>query len=437
MVAGTESYPPPTDRHPVAAGVVAIALFVLAWALLHVGFYTHKQVLDTPIYQRYGNAIARGEVPYRDFSVEYPPGALPVFALPGLAESGEAQNVTPGFRRTFETLMWICGAAALVAMALALRASRAPPWRVWVALAFAALAPLALGSVVLSRFDLWPAAVVAVAVAALAWGRWRLGSALLGLAVAIKLYPVVLVPLAVATAWRRGGRRAGLVSLGLTAAVAAIVFLPFVALSPGGIWDSVSGQLRRPLQIESLGSAVLLGAHQAFGAGVTVVTSHGSQNLAGGAPDALAAVLTVVQVAFLLWIWFAYARGRIGLLQAVAAVLVGFVAFGKVLSPQFLIWLIAIIPLVPGRRGVQGMVLLAVALVLTQLWFPFRYWDLANDLDATASWLVVARDLVLVALAVLLALPDARRHGDADELAGGRTAVGAAFDERTLDPDVA
>src|SRR5512132_1253847 len=143
MAANSQS--PASERSVIAAAFAAIALFVVAWTLLHVGFYKHNQVIDTPIYQRYGNAIADGNVPYRDFAVEYPPGALPAFALPGLAKPGEEQGVTPGFRKTFETLMWICGAAALIAMAFALRAQRAPPGRVRGALAFAALAPLALG----------------------------------------------------------------------------------------------------------------------------------------------------------------------------------------------------------------------------------------------------------------------------------------------------
>jgi Glycosyltransferase family 87 len=420
MVARTESHQPSADRHLVAAALVAVTLFVVAWSLLHVGFYRHKQVLDTPIYQRYGNAIARGEVPYRDFSVEYPPGALAVFALPGLAEPGTDQHVTSGFRKTFETLMWICGAAALIAMAFVLREQRAPPPHVWGALTFAALAPLALGSIVLSRFDLWPAALVVAAVAALVSGRWRLGSVIVGVAVSVKLYPAVLVPLVVAAAWRREGRRAGLLALGLAAGAAAVVFVPFVVLAPHGVWDSVSGQLRRPLQLESLGSAVLLVSHHVFGTGVTVASSHGSQNLAGDGPDALAALLTALQVASLLWIWSAYARGRLGLVQASAAALAAFVAFGKVLSPQFMIWLIAVIPLVRGRRGLWATALLGAALVLTQLWFPFRYWDLANHLDATVSWLVLVRDVVLVALAVLLALPDDRRHTREPIAEGGR-----------------
>jgi hypothetical protein len=431
MVARSETYPRSTEPHVVAAALTAITLFVLTWALLHVGFYKDDQVLDTPVYQRYGNAIARGEVPYRDFAVEYPPGALPVFALPGLAAPGSKQAVTSGFRRTFETLMWICGAAALIAMAITLRAMRAPPQRVWTALAFAALAPLAVGSVILSRFDLWPAAVVAAAVAALATGRWRVGSALVGIGIAVKLYPAVLLPLAVACAWRREGRRGATTALALAAGVAVVVFLPFVVVAPAGVWDSVSGQLRRPLQLESLGSAMLLAAHHAFGLDLTVSTSHGSQNLAGTAPDVLAALSTAAQVGFLLWVWFAYATRRLGLVQAAVAALVGFVAFGKVLSPQFMIWLIALVPLVPGRRWSPAVGLLGAALVLTQLWFPFRYWDLATHLAATPSWLVFVRDLLLVALALLLAWPrppGSDDDGDADGLATRRAAVAPALD---------
>ncbi len=75
------------------------------------------------------------------------------------------------------------------------------------------------------------------------------------------------------------------------------------------------------------------------------------------------------------------------------------------LSPQFLIWLIPLVPLVRGRRGMAASALLLVALVLTQLWFPNRYWRLALQQDAIASWLVFARDLVLVLLALVLAMP--------------------------------
>jgi hypothetical protein len=396
----------PGADHSIVAAAFAMVLFVGTWTLLHVGFYTHKQILDTPVYQQYGNAIADGKVPYRDFKVEYPPAALPMFALPGLAEPGRGQDVSPGFRRTFETLMWICGAVALCAMAFALLALRRSAASAWAALPFAALAPLALGSVILSRFDLWPAAIVVAALAALVLGRLRTGHALLGLGVAAKLYPAVLVPLGFAYAWKRGGRREAVVCLGLVAGVAAAIFIPFAVLSPGGLWHSLSVQFGRPLQVESLGSALMLAAHHVFGLGVTEESSHGSQNLVGDGADAVAVVTTIVQVAVLAWIWVTYARGRGGaeeLVRASAAALCAFVAFGKVLSPQFLIWLIPVVPLVRGRRGLAAIALLLAALVLTQVWFPFRYFRLALDFEPGLSWVLLARDVVLVALALLLA----------------------------------
>jgi len=401
------SHTPASDRSIVAATFAAIGLFVVSWTLLHVGFYKHKQILDTPVYQRYGNLIADGKVPYRDFAVEYPPGALPMFALPGLAEPGRDQQVSTGFRRAFETLMWVCGAVAIGGMALVLRALRRSDASVWAALCFAALAPLLLGSVMLSRFDLWPAALVAMSLAALVSGRVRTGHALLGLGVTAKLYPAVLLPLGVAFVWRRYGRREAVVCLGLAAGVVFAVFLPFVVLSPGGVWDSVSIQLNRPLQVESLGAALLLAAHHAFGVAVTGETSHGSQNLAGNGADALAIASVVAQAAALLWIWTSFARasaGREALVRAGAASLCAFVALGKVLSPQFLIWLIPVVPLVRGRRGLSASALLAVALALTQLWFPFRYFRLAIDFEPGLSWLLLARDLALVAVTALLAV---------------------------------
>jgi hypothetical protein len=266
--------------------------------------------------------------------------------------------------------------------------------------------------VILSRFDLWPAAFCAGALAALVSNRVRLGHALLGLGITAKLFPVVLVPLGVAYVWKRAGQREALTCLALLAGVVGAVFLPFVVLSPGGVWDSLSVQLRRPLQVESLGAALLLVGHHVFGFGLAGETSHGSQNVAGSAAGVLAVATTFLQVGVLGWIWTSFARGRgdgEALVRSTAAALCAFVALGKVLSPQFLIWLIPIVPLVRGRRGLWASGLLAAALVLTQVWFPFRYFRLALHFEAGLSWVLLARDLALVALAVLLAFTLRRR----------------------------
>ncbi len=92
---------------------------------------------------------------------------------------------------------------------------------------FVAVSPVLAGSLILSRFDLWPALLTAAAVAALLAERHRLGWALLGAAVAAKLWPLVLVPLALTWSVRRGRGWAALVGAGVLAAV----FLPFVVLA--------------------------------------------------------------------------------------------------------------------------------------------------------------------------------------------------------------
>jgi uncharacterized membrane protein len=383
----------------------AVAVFLVSLTILHWGFYQHNLILDTVEYHRYGNAIVHGHVPYRDFAVEYPPGALPAFAIPALAYASFGF-----YNRAFQILMALCGVGALLAMTVALRSLGASVQRTAAALAFAALAPLVLGSVILYRYDLWPAALTVAGLAAILAGRERLGFASLGLGIAAKVFPAVVLPPALVYVWRTRGRRDAMICLGLAAAVVALVLVPFLALAPGGLWDSVVHQTTRPLQIESLASGLLLAAHQVGGLSITMESSHGSQNLAGSLPHALGTVSTVLLVVALLAIWLAAARGpatQERLLRHSAASLVAFVALSKVLSPQFLIWLIPIVPLVRGRRGLVASALLGLALLLTQLWFPIRYWDLALQFAAFPSWAVLARDLVLLALLAVLLVPKA------------------------------
>jgi hypothetical protein len=108
------------------------------------------------------------------------------------------------------------------------------------------------------------------------------------------------------------------------------------------------------------------------------------------------------------WIWLRRPESPDELVRWSAAALVAFVALGKVLSPQFLIWLVPVVPLVAGLRGLRAAAVLAASLVLTQLWFPSRYWDLVRELDPLPSGLVLARDLTLLALLAVL-LRDSRR----------------------------
>jgi uncharacterized membrane protein len=364
-------------RSRLDVAVAAGGLFLFCWGVVHIGFWSHGELVDWPTYQRYGDAILHhGLIPYRDFAVEYPPGALTVFILPAAFAN---------YASAFAWEMAVCG-VVLVAVVAAIRREAA---------FYVALAPVLAGSLILSRFDLWPALLTVAALAALLRERHRLGWGLLGAAVAAKLWPLVIVPLALVWSYRAGRIRASLVGL----AVAAAVFAPFAILAPQGLWDSLRGQASRPLQIESLGASLFT----AFGS-PHVISSHGSQNVAGH--GSIAALFALLQVTVLVALWIAFVRGPATgdrLVRYSAAAVCAFIAFGKVLSPQFLLWLIPLVPLVRGRRGLFATGLLTLALVLTQVWFPRRYWDYVYGFHNADA--VLARNAALVALLLVLVWP--------------------------------
>jgi glycosyl transferase family 87 len=417
----------PHNATPALVAALVVAAFLTAFAVLHYGFYTRDLLVDTPIYEHYGDLIVHhGEAPYRDFAVEYPPGALPAFAIPSLgADAGDFSR----YSRLFEVLMLLCGAAAAGTVGFVLARQNAPWPRLAAGTLLAGLAPLALGPVVLSRFDLWPAALTIGALAALLADRRVIGFALLGVAVAAKVYPAALVPFALVYVWRRDGRREAAICAGVLVGALALVMLPFLVLAPEGVWESLSGQASRPLQIESLGASLLLAGHQLFGLNLTEVSSHGSDNLSGRLPDLLAAFQSLLMPLTIAALAVAFARGnpdRARFIRYCAAALCAFIALGKVLSPQYLIWLIPLIPLVRGRRGIAAAAFFVAAMVLTQLWFPSHYIDLVYGLDARVSWLVLARDLVLVALLVVLLWPRARAPRIGRAVVAGLALVAAA-----------
>ena len=379
---------------------VGAFVFALSWVVLQ-GTAGRGQLRDTPLYEAYADAVGAGDLPYRNFLLEYPPGALPAFVAPRLTTKPEH---FAAYSKTFERWMALCGVAMMIALTSCLARMQFSPRRAAAALALPALSPLLLGSVILSRFDLWPAALGAIAVAALLAGYRRTAGVLFGLAVAAKIYPVVCVPIVVVWIWRRSGRRAALAWAAIVAAVVAGAFVPFVILAPTGVLHSFTFQLQRPLQIESLGAALLVSAHWVGGLPLVLHGDHGSTNIIGTLPTLVGDFSTACQLILLLVIIAAFARGpasRPRLVLALAAAVSTFVAFGKVFSPQYMIWLIPLVPLIGGRRGFVAGALLAATLLLTQTWFPYGYGAYVYRLGLAQSVEVFARDLVVVACAFL------------------------------------
>jgi uncharacterized membrane protein len=379
--------------------------FVLAWYLIHHGWFALDKQWDTIEYNKYARDIlVSGLVPYRDFSVEYPPLALPIFLIPRMI----AGSHFSGYMEVFGLMMAACGVIAACLSVFVLVARRVGTRRLLAGVALLALSPLLLGSVLLSRYDLFPAMLTIAALATIFFGWERSGFVLLALGAAAKAYPVVIMPVAAIYIWRNQGRRKALICLAFFAVVLLAAFLPFLIIAPHGIWWAIHGQENRPLQIESLGAAVFLAAHQLIGVHLTYYFTHQSDNLDGHPALEFAGLMSVLQLVSVLAVWIMFACGpatKERLLTAAAALVCAFIIFDRVLSPQYLIWLAPLVVVVPGRRGAAAIAMLGAAMCMTQIWYPLHINPLKH-FQALQSWAVVGRDLLLLALLGTLAWPD-------------------------------
>ena len=384
----------------IASLVAAVA--VLAWLVAEfTDIPPHQHLTDLPVYENAAGRIADGQLPYRDFDFEYPPLAAGLVTL--------ARLLPLSYRTGFSILMLVALiAAALSAVAIA-RELGMSHRRGLAAGLTVALVPLLLGDFVATRFDLAVTALVGWTIWAAVARRWRLAWGLLAAATALKLVPLVLAPLLYIWHRRHRGDRSASAGLGAAIGAAALTFLPFAIASPGGVWRLFRYHLDRPLEIESLGGAYLLGLHGLTGGPLRVETTFGSQNLIGTGPQVIAAISTalvavgIAAAAISVGVLLRHGRGRDPqwdariVVTGMAATLAVVVGAGKVLSPQFLVWLLPATLLVTGRYGRHAFGLTAAAMVGTQFYFPGDYWDLVTLRGPEIAMLVV-RDALLVAL---------------------------------------
>ena len=378
---------------------VAVATAIVVWAIpLQLGPYADAVITDIPTYQRAYLHIADGQIPYADFSLEYPPLAGALFWLAG---------ALPGpYGVTFSILMLGCLCATVLGVIALARAIGLDVRRQTGAAFLVALSPLMVGNLVETRFDLALAALVVWTLWAAATERWRLAWGLLAAATLLKLVPLALIPVMILWQRHRVGARRAWAGVGASLAIVAAVMAPFAILSPSGTWDLARYHLDRPLQLEAVGSAYLLGLHALAGIPVTVENSFGSQGLSGDGPAVIAGISTAVLIGLLiaiswtLWMGLHRARGpgdaRL-FVAAAAATVVSLLVAGKVLSPQFMVWLLPVGFLVAGRYGRAAAGLTVAAMLLTFAYFPHQYWELVA-LEDLPIGILVLRDSVLIAL---------------------------------------
>ncbi len=352
------------------------------------------------VFLKYASLVMQGQVPYVDFSLEYPPLALLFFVLPRLASSS---IIIYTILYKAEVLLAILIGLFLIYL-LARRLGKAP----WKMMLVYTLCIIAVGPIVAEQFDIFSAILTLGSLYAYILGKNKTAWALLALGALTKIYPLFLAPVYLVIALRNRQYRAAGSGI-LTALLIGVIFAgPFVIVGSDSIKSLVEYHLQRGIQLESTYSSFLLIFDKLGLTQVNTVFNFGSWNLAGGPVDALTKLSSYLLVILLLIAyWFIYRRTKPGKSQSTRigayALLVLCIVLitSKVLSPQYLIWLIPLLPLVLQRGRYIIMVVFILTGLATYYLFPQAYLDLM-DLRTVPVVVLFIRNLLLVVLTVLV-----------------------------------
>lgn len=302
-------------------------------------------------------------------------------------------------------IAWAVLVTGLNAAAFALLVGRGTSAGRTVAASFWLAFVLLLGPVGMYRLD---AITVPLAIAGALWlvGRPLLASILLAAATWMKVWPAALLAAAVIAVRRRLTVLAG-------AAIVTGLTLAAILAAGGGAhaFGFVAGQTGRGLQLEAPVTAWFLWQAVAGVEGAFVYYDSGilTFQVTGAHVDAVIAVMTPLLALAVLGV------AALGAVQAwrgatfaalfpplALALVLAFIVFNKVGSPQFLTWVITpvVIGLVLDRRSWRGAAVAAlIAALLTQLVYPLLY-DRLIVADGLAAAILTLRNLVLIALLV-------------------------------------
>lgn len=337
---------------------------------------------DIALYERWADQIIKGAFPAHDVRWQYPPLAGPVLAL--------AKGLPGDYIHGFVALALLMD---LVVLLMLLRQPLLGGAWLWT------LAIFTLGSTVYLRYDLF---VTVPAVAALlVLPRYRWFGALAAIGALLKVWPaLLLLSLPRDRRLLRGGA--------IFAGVAALL-LGVSHLYARNMMTFVHNQGGRGLEVEAVAATPFQLARAFFGWHAPVKLRYGSVQVIAHQADVVAGLCVFATLIGLLIV--AYAAWRrspaawtpaLGADIALAAVLVSVVT-SRVVSPQYLVWLIglgAVCLVRADSRMRLPVILIAVAAPLTFYTFPWQ-WGAFLRAHWLPTLIFVTRNGLLVVATVL------------------------------------
>lgn len=361
-----------SPRHVLVLSAILVYLALESYYLL---FRFHGHIQDLSLYQSVALKIMNGQVPYRDFRIEYPLFSIIPILLPGvLSQLGGGSFES--YVCWFIVQNLILGAAmAWIINRLDVSGSALPRFLI---------ATLFFLPIFLFRFDPFPALLTLLAIAYVSRQPFISGMSLM-VSIAAKLYSIVLIPVfGVYCIFNRNGR--GLFRLAAGACCICAAILGCIAwIGMDAASDFMYYHMLRGIQIESLAGGILLLLEQTGLIALDVKHSFGAMHLvtplSGAVLQCINILIPACFLAMMIFLCLTFYRAQASggitfrrLNAAAAAQILLFILLNKVLSPQYLIWLL---PLIPFCR-VRASLIFTVVLMLTVLIFPGHYYSLIS-----------------------------------------------------------
>lgn len=335
------------------------------------------------IYHGWFEVLRGGSFPEDDVTWQYPPAAALAVLSPGLLPFLDYASAFFVLSLLTDALVF----GVLLRAGVGRHRSLGGAW-VWLC-----GVPL-LGPTAYARYDLM---VTAVAVAGLLClvRRPRVAGALIALGALLKVWPGLLL---VGTSRGRTTR-----AVWGTAVVSALALTAAFAVAMPGALEFLTAQRDRGIEVESLGAVVFHLWRQGSWEG-TVALNYGSMEFLGPHVDTVATLslaLSAVAFGWLLW-WRLRALEwtRTTFADAAFAAVLLFTITSRVISPQYMLWLVGTAAVCVALRSVHqrpSAVLVVVATGVTLLEFPLAFGSVVTSEPLGVALLVLRNGLLVLA----------------------------------------
>jgi len=395
--------------------ITALAVWFVTRAVLYLiatehflRGYGRESVGDVSTYLKWAqNSLYYGQIPH-DTEWQYPPLLAPILVFPEWLSHTFGIHYLTGF--TAMTFLADCVITTMLIWTATRRDTWAGPWY-WI------LGVPLLGPIVYGRYDVFPALCVVFALALLGKGlplvmadgskgrqlnnrRWVAG-VLIGFGTAIKIWPGLAV-----FGMPRGKKGWQTIATVAASVVGTIATLSFFF---SGTLSFISNQGGRGLEIESIwGIPFVLGKRLHLEHVITNRVVYGSYQIVPDGHGLISFVVSATYYVALLslaggfalmgyWWWRKTWRPAVMADATFVGTLV-MITLSRVISPQYLIWLLAVAGfclLYKDTTQRRSSLLVLICLPLTQWEFPIAFQQLLHA-HLVPVLVVCLRDLLLV-----------------------------------------